>query len=757
MRFFFLITTLILGNTLFSQDIDFNQYEPLSIKGEIPEIVTRSLSDIYNEFKGESIEGVGYSRSLEYYQETNLALREMLNSGLVLFNDPITEYVEQVGRKVISSDDDLSDIQFFTIRSNIVNAFVTPQGVVFVTQGLVAQLENEAQLAYILAHEIAHYKLDHNVTKYQERVRVMREGGSYSRRIKKLSNYSKDKEFGADSLGIHYFHQAKYAKSELFSVFDVLSYSYLPFDLVPFPKDYFNTDHIFVPEELFVDDLPKISFDEDYDDSKSSHPNIESRREKLEEWTADIENWGGVVFHFSKEEFNKVREIARFESIRNDLYDVRPVGVLYNIFLLEQNHPDNEYLQIAKAKAWSQMISLREEGEFYRQVARASEVQGAPHRLVKFLRSIDREPLYTLAFRVISDIHEIYSDNKELQGLYKFTLRELAKADEFDPRDYKKLSYQEGLANFQAKRDSLIYLDSLANNQEIADSIKSANNNVSKYDKIRDQNDTEEAVSVKDSFDIQKFYLYGLSDRIDSAFLDMFQEIKDEVEEERQRKEDFDNLSRKERKKIRKDFEKNGMKRGIEDIVILPPHITLTSSSGNRKHQRSAKAEEYLLENVERIDGSGNLNVSVLSADNNALSTLDFIRGQNIAINAIRQMTMFDDIELYPIEGDRLEEFGNNMGSTNIGLYLVENYKNSLMEFSMIWSIYLPPIFVIQLINNAFKMNEMDYTFALFDVSNGEFDIEVVHTTTLHGSRSKGTILAMLNYYLNELSQPYEK
>tara|TARA_B100000508_G_scaffold141093_1_gene146568 strand:- start:79585 stop:81864 length:2280 start_codon:yes stop_codon:yes gene_type:complete len=758
MHFKLFLTTLCLSFFSTAQEVDLNNYEPLKSQGPVPETVTSLLSEVFEDKKDEKIEGVGYSKSQQYYQETNYALKEILNSGLILFNDPITEYVEEVGNSIIQGDSDLEDIEFFSIRTNIVNAFVTPQGNVFVTQGLIAQLENEAQLAYILAHEISHYKLNHNVNKYKERIEVMRGGGSYSRRIKKLSNYSREKEYSADSLGIHYYQKAGYAKSELYKVFDVLAYSYLPFELREFPKDYFNTSNIYVPEELFTDEYPEISFDEDYDDSKSSHPNIESRREKIAEWIEDKDSWGDVVNHLSNERFIKVRKIARFEAIRNDLYDVRPENALYNIFLLEDSYPENEYLETSKAKAWSQLISLREDGVFFRQLSRSSNVQGEPHRLVKFLRELDEEALYTIALRTIVDIKNKYPESPDLQGLYDFVLLELAKNVDFDLDDYKSIKYQDALSRFNEKRDSLAIEDSLAQTEQY--NPDKSEEKVSKYDKIRSQKDNDIAVSVKDSFDIEQFYIYGLADVIDSSFIESFKSFEKRAEEIQEREDFFDELSYRDRKKYRKEFQKDGMKRDIHDIVLLTPHVRIQNRYGEVNIDKSIQAEEYVSEELNSEEGSWNsvpgLTVQMLSVDNSEISRLEMIQGQNIAINSIRLMTYFEDVELYPVEYEELAKFKKDFGSNYIGLFLAENYKNSPIKASMLLSVFIPPLFAVQFANNLMKRNSTDYTFAVFDLSTDRFDVEVIHNSSLYGGRTKNTVLSLLNYYLTELPKVYE-
>ncbi len=758
MRIVLIITALlVMSNLGWSQKYDLNNYHNLKCKGPVPDIITNSLIDELDKHKRERIEGVGYAKSQEYYEDINVELNKLLNSGLVLFNDPITNYVSDVGNKLMESDGDLSGLQFFTMRSNVVNAFVTQQGVVFVTQGLIAQLENEAQLAYILAHEISHYKLEHNITKFKERIQVMNEGGSYSRRIKALSKYSKDKEYSADSMGIAVYNKAGYNLDDLYNVFDVLSYSYLPFDLVDMPLDYFNTDMYKIPEEFFTSEFPRISFEEDYDDSKSSHPNIASRREKLEHWVDEYSSWGDLVYSVSEEEFKHVRDIARFESLRNDLLRAKPVDALYSAFLLEEKYPDNRYIQVAKAKAWSQLISLREGGKFYKQITKPSKVQGPPHQLFQLVRGTYRPALYSMALRSIYDIKTQFPEDEELKKIYKFAIQELAKADKFKPDDYKDLTLDEGLNQFNTVKDSIHRADSLAALNEGGEKEEEEDEKMSKYEKIRSQNDPETAAIVQDSFNLDEYYLYGLSDVIDSNFMETYNSLEKEVEEQEEYEDWLDNMRRSEKKKRRKKFAKYGMRREIDDIVLLSPEVSLYKGSGDEKVKQSLSAAEYLEEKLAKSTMETSVNYTTLSSKNHGLSNAEYLNDQSFAMNSIRQITFFDDVNLFPVEYDQLIEFREKYNTTNLGIFLIEGTKQPVLTFSMVYTIYIPPLFAYQLGSRILKRNEVEYTFGLFDISSDYFDIEAVQTKVLNGSKSKLNMYHVLQYYLNQLPKSYEE
>jgi predicted Zn-dependent protease len=76
---------------------------------------------------------------------------------------PLQLYVNSVGQKLVSnlSDKIFRHYFFKLVDSSEINAFALPGGYVYVTRGLMAMLNSEAELAGVLGHEIAHVTLHH--------------------------------------------------------------------------------------------------------------------------------------------------------------------------------------------------------------------------------------------------------------------------------------------------------------------------------------------------------------------------------------------------------------------------------------------------------------------------------------------------------------------------------------------------------------------------------------------------------------------
>lgn len=144
--------------------------------------------------------------------------------GLVK-DQALNNYVNEIGRKV-TADTERPDVKytFYVLDSPIVNAFALPGGYIYVSRGLLALANNEAELASVLGHEAAHITARHSAERYSRGVVTSLGASVLSAAIGSsgasqalglganlyLSSYSRDQENEADTLGLRYMTRGGY-------------------------------------------------------------------------------------------------------------------------------------------------------------------------------------------------------------------------------------------------------------------------------------------------------------------------------------------------------------------------------------------------------------------------------------------------------------------------------------------------------------------------------------------------------------------
>lgn len=129
----------------------------------------RGLFDNLNNIDLSKLEQVGQklAQSSEKSEEEEMEIGEHMAGTLVGAvpldtNSKAQAYVNKVGRW-LSLHSERPDIpwQFGVLNDNDLNAFAAPGGYVFITRGMLDKLDNEAELAGVLAHEIQHVTHKH--------------------------------------------------------------------------------------------------------------------------------------------------------------------------------------------------------------------------------------------------------------------------------------------------------------------------------------------------------------------------------------------------------------------------------------------------------------------------------------------------------------------------------------------------------------------------------------------------------------------
>src|SRR6201993_2779274 len=101
-----------------------------------------------------------------YSLEKEIALGKQLAQEVErqakIIDDPIiAEYVNRVGQNIVRNSDAKVPFTIKVLDSEEVNAFALPGGFMFVNTGLILKAESEAELAGVMAHEIAHVAARH--------------------------------------------------------------------------------------------------------------------------------------------------------------------------------------------------------------------------------------------------------------------------------------------------------------------------------------------------------------------------------------------------------------------------------------------------------------------------------------------------------------------------------------------------------------------------------------------------------------------
>jgi beta-barrel assembly-enhancing protease len=640
----------------------FDNYSPIQSGGKLPDDLLILSSEKYRKEKA-SLTGKEKRfdrKSKEYFLlESNFRIRELLFKGKILFNDPVGQYINKVADQLLAHDPQLrKKLRFYAVKSASVNAFATNDGMVFINLGLIAQLETESQLAFIMSHEITHYTKQHVINQYVVDQRIEKNKKGYSslsaeEKLLTINNYSKELETEADLEGTEIFLKSGYSPAQVNNVFSVLQYSYLPFDDISFKKTFFESTNFSLPGDYFLSSTKPIATTEEYNEEKSTHPSIKSRREQVLKKTAPALKTEKKDYLVSQAEFNHSRKIARFELSSLYIASLAYEQAIYNSYLLLQEHPGNLYLQKNIAKALYGLTSYANKEAYDKVHVSYDDIEGNSQQVFHLFEKLTPKELNVLSLKYIWGLKKQYPNDKELAGLSEGLLRSLILKHYQSGEDFL-LTAPEAPAELSAKNNA-------------ADSTDM--NRLSKYAKIdyisAKEKKAEEAYFIRTAF-IDNFQDKEFSEKY-QAYVREKQAIDEKSRETEKQKRIRLKAEKKQKAREEKVDRKKGVALGIDKLVVINPFYYRIDERKKKSFRflDSESAQLRLDEKIKSNAGQADLQISLLSQNTFTASDVDKFNDYAFLRSWISERIHHLDasVPMANIEGDRVAQLIQKYGT----------------------------------------------------------------------------------------------
>lgn len=359
---------LILPSFSYSQSYKIN-YTPIQSYRidslELQNIIQRFTDKCREVRKGQSLPTVKQINEIYNDQKKFLVLLDTIN--YLMYNDSITWYCKSVMDGILKANPELDkNAILFTRRTIVPNAFTMGEHIIVINLDLLSRLKSESDIALIISHELAHDYLNH----FEQHIQTLisfNNDKQIKAKIKKLykqrynqystldslvysitakyTQYTRQDEMSADSLGFIYYTRAGYDPSKTASSIMQLD----SFDDPLFLKDlnlekvFTFKDYPFDPAWVFEDttDLNWVgNTKRELPDSLKTHPICKIRSEALKSYSqSEIKKT-----HYKDKDLSRLNDESTFELIEH-LCNRKSYGYLlyYSLGFL-QKYPDNIYI-----------------------------------------------------------------------------------------------------------------------------------------------------------------------------------------------------------------------------------------------------------------------------------------------------------------------------------------------------------------------------------------------------------------------------
>jgi Zn-dependent protease with chaperone function len=353
------------------------QLKPIYVFQQDDTLARKKYYDQATQKKDKLINGLPKEYSKEYikdykkiYENRHEQVGGLLKSTRCVTEPEANAYLQSLVQKIVAVNPELKglDMRVIFARDWWPNAYSMGEGTIAVNAGLMVFMDNEAELIFVLCHELSHYYLDHSqqvIKNYVERTnsaefkaevkRLSKEEYRVSQQIQSFirsiefnnRRHSRDKESEADRQAFRFMKNTGYDLNAITTclqmldkVDDTLIYGSLNLQpLLDFPGYPFRKKWIQKESAIFAQvkesDSPLTKQEKD---SLKTHPSCTDRIQRLEDSINALAASGRKKFIVNETLFNKLKKDFLIEMIEQTYKeDNVSINLYYSLLLLQAN------------------------------------------------------------------------------------------------------------------------------------------------------------------------------------------------------------------------------------------------------------------------------------------------------------------------------------------------------------------------------------------------------------------------------------
>jgi Zn-dependent protease with chaperone function len=383
------------------------------------------------------------------YEKQTEELIKYYNDDYFITEGPLYNYLQEILQKVLKSNPQLpNEVRIFPFRSSVPNALAFWDGTIGFTLGLLAKMENEDQIAFVICHEMAHYYANHHFKGVQEYTRTNFDPAlekqlksikygqydnytKYKELMKRLgfsfSRHSRIHETEADSLGLSYLMNTSYSFNGAYQIMAILDSAeaksfqtkidlekYFHSEKYPFKKPWLRFE-----KTSFSHKSPDDEFGNT--DTLRTHPDCKKRLVRLKQMIA---NQYAAVPEAPETNAAVALSVAKrsgFEMIESEYHFKNFGKALYFSLEMLELYPKSKYLSSMVGMSMFRIYVSQKNHIMSKSVSLPNtQYSESYNRFLSFLHNLRLVEIGSLAYYYVTSQSEDYFENEDY--LYAFWL-----------------------------------------------------------------------------------------------------------------------------------------------------------------------------------------------------------------------------------------------------------------------------------------------------------------------------------------------
>jgi Zn-dependent protease with chaperone function len=393
------------------------------------------------------------------YDKQHEYLVKSINDDLFIIDGTIVQYLEGIVSLIYDANPQLPRrVKVVAVRSEVPNAMSFGEGTIGITLGLLAKLKTDAQVAFVLSHEMAHFHASHSDMHLRTLARL-----NYDKELKKkiddvkrseynryskmkeiftgmgfsITQHSREHEHEADSLGFSYLINTKFNPQSALAVMAILDSVDFHADerSIDFKKHFDFKSYSFKPTWAVYTKSTTWHASFETADSLKTHPDCKRRIAALDrQWTRINKRSGEDNIGMG---LQSVRPMSQFELVES-LYHFKSYGKsLFLTLQLLNTYPANIYLQSMVGRNLYHLYVAQKNHEFGKYTELPDpRFSDAYDRYLTFIQKLRLSELSALSYYYTTYCPERNFDHDEF--MYTLWLVSAVGESQIDPEKVKE-------------------------------------------------------------------------------------------------------------------------------------------------------------------------------------------------------------------------------------------------------------------------------------------------------------------------------
>ncbi|RAW00433.1 M48 family metalloprotease [Pseudochryseolinea flava] len=372
----------------------------------------------------------------KYLQNRTDYVISRFNDDYIISDPTLTSSLQRLLKDIYDANPQFKpETHVFVYRSEAVNAVSFGEGTIALTLGLLARMETEGQIAFVLCHELAHYHYKHSDNKivalsklyndkeFKKEVRSIKRSDyeqitKFSKLAKSLelsiTHHGREHEFEADSLALRMYRNLTSDVHSPIRTLEILDSA----DRDEFPnnldlKTALHTDaYPFKDQWLAYTPSSTWHATSEDNDSTRTHPSCQRRIKALQRQMKSLP--ACINNKFNADARNTLREHCRFEQVASLVHYKRYGRALFESLKLAARYPDNAYVHAIIGQCLYQHYAHQQNHELGK-VLSLPDPRFAENydRFLTFMHNLRLSELASLSYHYMASRKDRYISNEE--------------------------------------------------------------------------------------------------------------------------------------------------------------------------------------------------------------------------------------------------------------------------------------------------------------------------------------------------------